>query len=433
MPAARCTGASQVADKSWLGAVPTDVPLASLAADVDADRDGDAGGVHHFLLPAPGWGSSVEAKEATALAPDATTRLKKWRGAIKAKPTKAQVDALVELSHRVEALWRISLQRLRIADSEARRAIPIWGHDAPDASGTVQREEIERVLADPDGAYQRLRRVMDAWCALWFWPLTAPATTVDTPDGPRHVEPPTLDQWIAGLQALLGRSIEHSAGRNRPTGPTLASSIGWDALERRRTAGPAVRRSRPDRPRAGPAPLAAGHRAGRPAAGLLPLGARLRAGVRPSGGFDLQLGNPPWVRPTSDVDALLAEGDPWWALDAQTERIPGGRANARRLWPCRASRPCHRRYVRRSIATRELCRLESRSIRTSRVCSLTSIAASWSRRGGTARRAGMIGLIHPETHFTDEKAGTLREATYLAASPALAVRQRAAAIRDPAP
>ncbi len=30
------------------------------------------------------------------------------------------------------------------------------------------------------------------------------------------------------------------------------------------------------------------------------------------GGFDLQVGNPPWVRPRSDVDALLAEGDPWF-------------------------------------------------------------------------------------------------------------------------
>ena len=26
---------------------------------------------------------------------------------------------------------------------------------------------------------------------------------------------------------------------------------------------------------------------------------------------------------------------------------------------------------------------------------------------------GTVGLIHPETHFTDEKAGNLREATYL--------------------
>ena len=39
---------------------------------------------------------------------------------------------------------------------------------------------------------------MDAWAALWFWPLT------DT-DG---VAPPTLDQWIEACQALLGREPE---------------------------------------------------------------------------------------------------------------------------------------------------------------------------------------------------------------------------------
>ncbi len=32
------------------------------------------------------------------------------------------------------------------------------------------------------------------------------------------------------------------------------------------------------------------------------------------GGFDLQVGNPPWVRPRADIEALLAEGDPWWQL-----------------------------------------------------------------------------------------------------------------------
>ena len=32
------------------------------------------------------------------------------------------------------------------------------------------------------------------------------------------------------------------------------------------------------------------------------------------GGFDLQVGNPPWVRPRGDVEALLAETDPWWVL-----------------------------------------------------------------------------------------------------------------------
>ena len=45
------------------------------------------------------------------------------------------------------------------------------------------------------------------------------------------------------------------------------------------------------------------------------------------GGFDLQLGNPPWVRPRTDVDALLAEGDPWWQLalkPSESARRPSG-------------------------------------------------------------------------------------------------------------
>src|SRR5699024_4895289 len=32
------------------------------------------------------------------------------------------------------------------------------------------------------------------------------------------------------------------------------------------------------------------------------------------GGFDLQVGNPPWVRPDLDLAALLGEFDPWWVL-----------------------------------------------------------------------------------------------------------------------
>src|SRR5690554_6021430 len=32
------------------------------------------------------------------------------------------------------------------------------------------------------------------------------------------------------------------------------------------------------------------------------------------GGFDLQVGNPPWVRPRTDEDALWGESDPWWIL-----------------------------------------------------------------------------------------------------------------------
>ena len=59
----------------------------------------------------------------------------------------------------------------------------------------MTRAEIEAKLADPNGAYQRLRRVMDAWCALWFWPLTE-----------TEIAPPGVEEWIDACEQMLGKS-----------------------------------------------------------------------------------------------------------------------------------------------------------------------------------------------------------------------------------
>ena len=140
---------AQVNDKSWLKATPTDVPMTGMVEEMTNEttaRQTD-GRIHHFLLPASGWGSAVEAKEAVGLAPDAAAALKKWRSAITGKPSKKQVDALVELAHRVEALWQLTLRRLQIAEAEARRDIPLWGREDPGHTQAVTREEIEKTLA----------------------------------------------------------------------------------------------------------------------------------------------------------------------------------------------------------------------------------------------------------------------------------------------
>ena len=54
---------------------------------------------------------------------------------------------------------------------------------------------------------------------------------------------------------------------------------------------------------------------------LLPLGTPIRP-VFADGGFDLQLGNPPWVRPEWDENVVLAERDPgsslWTAYRSKT-------------------------------------------------------------------------------------------------------------------
>ena len=211
---------AQVNDKSWLKATPTDVPMTGMVEEMANEttaRQTD-GRIHHFLLPASGWGSAVEAKEAVGLAPEAAAALKKWRSAITSKPSQKQLNALVELAHRVESLWQLTLRRLEIAEAEARRDIPLWGRDDPGHTQAVTREEIEKTLSKRNGAYQRLRRVMDAWAALWFWPLT------DT-DGVAPPDPRPVDRGMPATPRRRAQRSEeepgHDAtGREPATGTT---------------------------------------------------------------------------------------------------------------------------------------------------------------------------------------------------------------------
>ncbi|WP_418606674.1 hypothetical protein [Georgenia sp. SUBG003] len=208
--------------------------MTSLAEDAENDRlaTGLNGGIHHFLLPAFGWGSGIalnEAKEIGDLAAEVRTALRGWQRSMRSKPTKKQSDALIDLSYRVERVWQIALRRLQVAEQEIRRSIDVWGADDLPVGGRVQRQQIEDALNDVGSGYRRLRRVMDAWCALWFWPLTESRTTIVVDGERRRVYPPTLDQWIEALQLLLGR---HSGNARTARGgdQTLGSVTTWEDL-----------------------------------------------------------------------------------------------------------------------------------------------------------------------------------------------------------
>ena len=394
---------SQVSDKSWLSAVPRDVPLTSLVEDIAAERVADDG-IHHFLLPADGWGAAADAAEAKTLVPDAVRTLKRWRGATKTKPTRQQMDALVELANRVETLWQIVYRRLSIAEQEARRSIPVWEAGELPAGGAIQREQIEKSLTDPAGAYQRLRRVMDAWSALWFWPLTSSVTTVD---GVR-VQPPTVEQWIAGLRAVLGRNpkLPKKAGPNQQT---FAAATSWDelgeveAMELSFAGARSIDAVFAEHPWLVVCERVAVQQ------GFFHWNLDF-ATVFSQGGFDLQIGNPPWVRPDTDVNALLAEGDPWWQLAVkplqtlvaskrlETLALPG---IAKLIVDGIADTVCISTFVSSPAQYPHLQGLRPDLYRcfmeqTWRTCSVT----------------GMVGLIHLDSFFTDEKGGPLRAEAY---------------------
>jgi hypothetical protein len=388
---------TQVAKKTWLKDIPVDIALTGMFDDVANGREGSASGqIHHFLVPAAGWGSAVNAKEAKELAPEALDRLKQWRKQVLVKPSNAQTDALVRLGRRVEALWQLSWRRLTIAEGEIRRSIDIWGADDLDVGGAVTRAQIEESLADPNGAYQRLRRVMDAWCALWFWPLT------------EATAPPSLDEWISTLEHLLGREGKQGKTYN-PNQMPLATAVNWEDLAAAEEGdlgfalavdvGTVLR----DHPWLAVAERVAAQQ------GFFHWELDF-APVFARGGFDLQVGNPPWVRPRSDVEALLAEADAWWQLKSKSTA---------------ADDKAHREFALSVEGMQEL--LLDGTADVASIAAFLADAAQYPHLVGLqpdlyrcfmeqtwrhSTAAGSVGLIHPETHFTDEKAGPLRAATY---------------------
>ncbi|MDQ1288834.1 MAG: hypothetical protein QG622_2400 [Actinomycetota bacterium] len=402
--------AGQVEKKTWLKDVPEDHPLADVDADLlAADPAAALGGrVHHFLLPAEGWGSAVDVKEAKNLAPEALARLKGWRRSVLVKPTKAQQRQLADLAVRVEQLWQLALRRLRIAEHEIRRSIPVWGAENLPVGGAVQREQIEAALADPSGALGRLTRVMDAWCALWFWPLTDALTTRDTDGVPSVIHPPSPQQWLDALHGLLGR---HEGKRRGGLGQErLTSGVTWDELGDAESLDLGFASAESVASVLAKHPWLTTCEKIAQQQGFFHWELAFAPVFAERGGFDLQLGNPPWVRPDFDERAVLADCDPWWGLTRETDRdVEQERRDTLLTEP--AVRDAFLSSATDIIGLRE-------SVSASHTYPhLQGLRPDLYRcfMEQTWRHAspqGSIGLIHPEKHFTDEKAGPLREATY---------------------
>ncbi|WP_316668299.1 Eco57I restriction-modification methylase domain-containing protein [uncultured Propionibacterium sp.] len=392
----------QVADRSWRTSPPTDVPLEAMAERArtgESVASGADGRIPHFLLPGAGWGATADAKEARELAAERVGQVKTWRRQFTKAPTLAQTRRLVALGEQVERLWTMALRRLMVAEQQTRRAISLWGAEPAGArEPVVTREQIEASLANPDGAYRRLRRVMDAWCALWFVPLTG-----------EQVRLPDWQEWIGAVEQLIGVPVHVRADRRHQPADQQLAADEWAALAEQESwvlsgsTATSVERALADHPWLRVCEQVADRQ------GFFHWQLDF-ATVFARGGFDLQVGNPPWVRPRSDVSALLAETDPWWMLENKPSEAAKKQRRAGTLLRHGATEllidgvtdiQALSAYVGDATNYPELAGLQPDLYR----CFMEQ---TWAHLSGL----GVIGLVHPETHFTDEKAGALREAAY---------------------
>ncbi|NOJ81434.1 hypothetical protein [Myxococcus xanthus] len=238
---------------NFLGLVPEAVPL---------DQPLPEDGILHFLLPDEGMGAVADDKVAKSLAEKEVTKLKEWRKAfISAAWTKEEVERLRSLSGSADRLWKRHVEDRRRVLARTAQAVPVWGQPPEAAAQHLTPDERERIvtedLSQPGSAGQRLQLAMDAWCALWNWPLEKVGKL------------PKREEWLSGLEALLATEGPVDVAPVKQAHPWLAHVGGgffhWELV--------------------------------------------FAEAFADRGGFDLLLGNPPWVKLEWREAGILSEFD----------------------------------------------------------------------------------------------------------------------------
>ena len=447
----------------WLDTAPVDHPFSPGKALY--------GHVHHFLLPAKGWGAVADEKEAKQLAPVEAKQLGAWRRQLRKAPSEkksrghklTQLQRLHGLSARAEYLWSLVIERLRISEREISRPIDVWRAEGlQKAVEAIPREKIVSDLTTPGTPYWRLKTVMDAWCALWFWPVgkaalldgsdavyqTAPSAVTPEPEpvsvdpdpmfpaswemdslfgdtpkqltlaqaAPRKPRPKpapadhrpiplaNLDDWLDFAEALLGRQdvapdslashftslsemeeyedkLESDFYMNMDPVLRLGERFPW---------------------------LDSVHKIAE-AQGFFHWELRF-ASVFAEGGFDIQVGNPPWVRPRWEENPVLAEYEPWFEL---TEKAPVldhnrrkaellARGDARSFYLSELTNQAAMSDFFGSAATYDLL------VGTQPDLYRAFMIRAWRTMGF----GGAVGLLHMDTHFVGEAEKFLRGEAY---------------------
>ncbi|MFF0535090.1 Eco57I restriction-modification methylase domain-containing protein [Streptomyces coelicoflavus] len=351
-----------------------------------------------------------------------------------------ETGRLIRLARRVEYLWDLVVMRLTLSEREISRHVDVWGAAVePDGQGAgagapMDRDAVLAALHRKGTPYWRLKQLMDAWCALWFWPLEEiglldgsdafeyrvegeDRTALRKGDPRRRVALKSLKDWIEFAEAVVGRvdvdtvdtgeegrqisllsfegvrSLEELDDKERELDDKMTEATAW----------------------AKPADLGWTF----PWYETVERIAKERgffhweldfAHVFAEGGFDLMVGNPPWVRQEWDENGVLAEIEPWFVLGGKEAEADWEQNVAEVL-----SKPGDRSFYLRELET------------VAGVSEFLSSVDTYPELVGTrpdmyrafmllAWRAtgerGIAGLIHPSTHFTGAKEAALRGAAY---------------------
>lgn len=279
--------------RPWLGEVPE---------RVRCGKPRPADGIYHFLLPDNGM-CRYEDKAVKAMCKTEIARIAAWRRDFRREFDANESASLLRLSQAVDRLFERHTARLREARQRTEHKFPVFGHEGWTEHGqSLSTRERQKIFEDairpatgPASDYQRLKFVMDYWCALWFWPIEQARLL------------PSRDEFLLEVGMVLEGTLR--ATQNiRPTQAEMFS---------------------PEQPS-----LTTADKYGFVDLNAMCSGSERLALVRTiterhrffhwelefadifetRGGFDLMLGNPPWIRVEWNEGAVMGDAQPLYVL-----------------------------------------------------------------------------------------------------------------------
>ncbi|QEY64977.1 class I SAM-dependent DNA methyltransferase [Metapseudomonas lalkuanensis] len=381
-------GENGLPERDWRAAAPQALLLTKALKGTD---------IFHFLLPAEGMGM-VSDKVVRALEPAAFEQFRQWRRSFTAPLTKDEVRRVQALSQAAEKLWQQHAEELSRVRKATCDELHVWPDTAANRAptSTAQKDEIYKreMLSEAQknaSPYRRLKLVMDAWCALWFWPLD------------KAGELPSREHWWFVLETVL---LGNASLANEPVDDLFPETQPQQGLD-----------FTPERDRYGHVDIAALVEAlpqlqvAQQVVGqqhFMHWALEFADVFKARGGFDVILGNPPWIKVEWNEQSLLSDFDPRFAIrklsatqtadqrDAVFAALPQARSD----------------YLSECVATEGmgafLNAIQNFPLLKGQQSNLYKCFLPLVWQVGS----GVQALLHPEGVYDDPKGGELRAALY---------------------
>jgi len=323
---------------------------------------------------------------------------KNWiKEQVRPKWSDIEIRDALEICGHIDRYWLDFTARRKEALESTACTTSVWPTSALSAEARKpspkldDQEKVKAELEVSSGAFQRLRLLMDTWCALWFWPL------------PDVAHLPSREAWLASAQLLAGE---------KPPAPDmwqiLSMRVGFDVSALLAASNETL----PDSDALGSA--VPWFRVARSLAEDLhfhhwELTFPEILGPSSKRGFDLILGNPPWKKPAWDDSVVLSEIEPLLGV----RKARGAKIDAvrERLSQAADNLEYYAQLFRVSVGRQTV--LSSRRLTPVLQGTQTNlyknfIILCWGLLGSS----GVAGMIHEDGVYDDAAAGLFRARYY---------------------